>query len=201
MELFIILSRLEQAASDNNDLEKEKIHVYSVFEKFKEKFVVSYVDQHFKGLILLENDADIGALQTACETSKRYDQEKLKLYEKSVEELESTMNLLENQVDLVKGEAESQRLKNEELKQEVEKINHQKQLLITENETFKEENDMLKARNEENSDKLRSAVAIVAQFREDAAKLRAAKSLLTTCTQQLHGKETDKSTNIIVHLE
>ncbi|XP_076956292.1 kinesin-like protein KIN-12C [Bidens hawaiensis] len=191
IELFIILSRLEQAASDYNDLEKEKTNAYSVLEKFKQERIISYVDQHFKDLLLLENDAEIAGFQMACETSKRYDQEKLKLYEKSVEELESTVNLLENQVDLVKGEAESQRLKNEELKEEVERTQQQKQLLVTENETFKEENDMLKARNEENSGKLRETQAIVARVREGLANLRARK--------QLHEKETDKSTDIIVH--
>lgn len=63
IELFIILSRLEQVASDNNDLEKEKINVYLVFDKFKEDLFIFNVDLHFKDLILLEKDAEIGALQ------------------------------------------------------------------------------------------------------------------------------------------
>ncbi|KAI3675271.1 hypothetical protein L1987_84859 [Smallanthus sonchifolius] len=142
IELFIILSRLEQVASDNNDLEKEKIDIYSVFEKFKKEIIISSVDLHFKDLILLEKEAEVVALQMVCdsETSKHYNEEKLKLYEKSVEELESTVNLLENQVDLVKGDVESQRLKKEELEQKVQTIHQQNQLLISENETFKTKN-------------------------------------------------------------
>ncbi|KAJ0680587.1 putative plus-end-directed kinesin ATPase [Helianthus annuus] len=202
IELFIVLSRLEQVASDNNDLEVEKVNVYSGFEKFKEEITISYLD-----------------LQMACETRKYYDDEKLKLYEKSVEELESTVNLLENQVDRVRGDAESQRLKKEELEQEVQEIHQQKELLIAENETFKtenadykikvieledevnklliqqdlqqhilplakitEENNMLKARNDENNDTLRKAEALVALVKEDLANYRASKSLLTAQT-------------------
>ncbi|KAK1439898.1 hypothetical protein QVD17_05723 [Tagetes erecta] len=140
IELFITLSRLEQVASDNNDLEKEKINFYLVFEKLKEDLIIFTVDLHFKDLILLEKDAEIGALQMVCESNKHYGEVKLKLYEKSVEELESTINLLENQVVMVKRDAESQRLKKEELEQEVQKIHLQKQLLATEKETFKTEN-------------------------------------------------------------
>ncbi|KAJ0441240.1 putative plus-end-directed kinesin ATPase [Helianthus annuus] len=202
IELFIALSRLEQVASDNNDLEVEKVNVYSGFEKFKEETTISYLD-----------------LQMACETRKYYEDEKLKLYEKSVEELESTVNLLENQVDRVRGDAESQRLKKEELEQEVQEIHQQKELLIAENETFKienvdykiklieledevnklliqqdlqqhilplakitEENNMLKARNDENNDTLRKAEALVALVKEDLANYRASKSLLTAQT-------------------
>ncbi|KAK9056698.1 hypothetical protein SSX86_024060 [Deinandra increscens subsp. villosa] len=140
IELFITLSRLEQVATDNNDLEREKINIYSGLEKFKEEMIISYLDLHFKDLMLLETDAEVDALQMVCETNKQYDGEKLKLYEKSVEELESTVALLENQVDLVKGDAESLRLKKEELEQEVQIIHQQKQLLIIENETLKTEN-------------------------------------------------------------
>ncbi|KAM0006500.1 putative plus-end-directed kinesin ATPase [Helianthus debilis subsp. tardiflorus] len=221
IELFIVLSRLEQVASDNNDLEVEKVNVYSGFEKFKEETTISYLD-----------------LQMACETRKYYDDEKLKLYEKSVEELESTVNLLEKQVDLVRGDAESQRLKKEELEQEVQEIHQQKELLITENETFKtenadykikvieledevnklliqqdlqqhilplakitEENNMLKARNDENNETLRKAEALVALVKEDLANYRASKSSLMAQTPASHEKETDKCTNIMDHAE
>ncbi|KAL8205203.1 hypothetical protein R6Q57_008754 [Mikania cordata] len=145
-ELFIMLSSLEEVASENNNLEKEKINVYSLFERFKEEIIISYVDLCLKDLILLENDAEVGALQMACETRKQYDEKKLKLYEKTVEELESTVNLLENQVGLVKGDAECQRLKKEDLEQEFKKIHQQYQLLVTENKTFKTENEVHKTK-------------------------------------------------------
>ncbi|KAD3066453.1 hypothetical protein E3N88_34333 [Mikania micrantha] len=196
-ELFIILSRLQELASENNNLEKEKINVFSLFERFKEEIIMSY---------------------QACETRKQYDEKKLKLYEKTVDELESTVNLLENQVDLVKGDAECQRLKKEDLEQEVKKILQQNQLLVTENKTFKtenevhktkiieledevtkllgyhqqsilplakikEENNMLKAQNDENSYKLRKAEAIVARVKEEVADLRASNGMHISDTQ------------------
>ena len=43
----------------------------------------------------------------------------MKLLERSIEELECTINVLEQKVDLVKGEAERQRLQREELELEL----------------------------------------------------------------------------------
>ncbi|GJX38687.1 kinesin-like protein KIN-12D [Tanacetum coccineum] len=73
------------------------------------------------------------------ETSQHYAEEKLKLNQKSMEGLECTVNELENEVNMVKGEAESQRLRREELEQELQKIRLQEQSLTTENEAFKVE--------------------------------------------------------------
>nr|GEU36893.1 kinesin-like protein KIN-12D [Tanacetum cinerariifolium] len=73
------------------------------------------------------------------ETSQHYAEEKLKLNQKSMEGLECTVNELENEVDMAKGEAESQRLRREELEQELQKIRLQEQSLTTENEAFKVE--------------------------------------------------------------
>ncbi|XP_058103735.1 kinesin-like protein KIN-12D isoform X2 [Magnolia sinica] len=52
----------------------------------------------------------------ARQARKNYaEEEEVKLLEKSVEELEYTINVLENKGELVKGEAERQRLQREEL--------------------------------------------------------------------------------------
>ncbi|KAI3753210.1 hypothetical protein L2E82_25256 [Cichorium intybus] len=51
--------------------------------------------------------------------------EELKVYEKSVEELECTVNVLENQVEMVKGDAERQRLQREELEIELHDLKQQ----------------------------------------------------------------------------
>ncbi|KAI3809823.1 hypothetical protein L1987_19423 [Smallanthus sonchifolius] len=230
IELFIILSRLEQVASDNNDLEKEKIIIYLFFEKFKEEIIISNVDLHFKDLILLEKDAEVDALQMVCETSKHYNEEKLKLYEKSVEELESTVNLLENQVDLVKGDAESQRLKKEELEQKVQKIHQQKQLLITENETFKTENANHKKKLIELEDEVKKLLeqqyvqqhilplvkikeenmVLKAQNDENSYKLRKAEAIVARVKEEVANLRASNSRNpcqrhtkedIMVHVE
>ncbi|KAL8238248.1 hypothetical protein R6Q59_019329 [Mikania micrantha] len=177
-ELFIILSRLQELASENNNLEKEKINVFSLFERFKEEIIMSYVDLCLKDLILLENDAEVGALQMACETRKQYDEKKLKLYEKTVDELESTVNLLENQVDLVKGDAECQRLKKEDLEQEVKKILQQNQLLVTENKTFKTENEVHKTKIIELEDEVTKLLGYHQQSILPLAKIKEENNML-----------------------
>nr|XP_043618816.1 kinesin-like protein KIN-12D [Erigeron canadensis] len=171
IEVLIMLSKLEQMASESHDLQKE-------FEKSK---------------------------QYASEK-----EEEVKLYEKSVEELESTISVLENQVNMVKADAERQRLKREELELELQKVQQKEQLLTMENESIKtenanhktklieledevkklsgqqnlqqrihhlakikEENNVLKKQNDEISLKLRRAEAIVARVKEELANLRA----------------------------
>ncbi|CAH1450375.1 unnamed protein product [Lactuca virosa] len=53
----------------------------------------------------------------SCEKDEK--EEELKVYEKSVEELECTVNVLENQIKMVKGDAERQRLQREEVEVEL----------------------------------------------------------------------------------
>ncbi|KAI3497334.1 hypothetical protein L1887_39873 [Cichorium endivia] len=68
-----------------------------------------------------ENEAIATESKQMAETSRLYAEEKeeeVKLYEKSIEELECMVNVLENQVDMVKGDAERQRLQREELELE-----------------------------------------------------------------------------------
>ncbi|XP_058106323.1 kinesin-like protein KIN-12D [Magnolia sinica] len=63
-----------------------------------------------------ENEAIATEAQQMTEAGKNYvEEEEVKLLEKSVEELEYTVNVLENKGELVKGEAERQRLQREEL--------------------------------------------------------------------------------------
>lgn len=122
----------------------------------------------------------------ARETIRLYAEEKeneVKRYEKTTEELEYTVRVLENQVsfwskfskfadvtifiissffffiknkvDLIKGDAERQRLQREEVELEVLKIRQRVELLTLENETFKVkvielENDVKKLSGEQN---------------------------------------------------
>ncbi|KAI3755534.1 hypothetical protein L1987_55337 [Smallanthus sonchifolius] len=65
-----------------------------------------------------ENEAIATEAKQMAETSRLHAEEKeeeVKLYEKSVAELEFIVNALENQVEMIKGEAERQRLQREEL--------------------------------------------------------------------------------------
>ncbi|KAD4179211.1 hypothetical protein E3N88_27802 [Mikania micrantha] len=75
-----------------------------------------------------ENEAIATEAKQMAETSRMYAEEKeeeVKLYEKSVEELEFTVDALEKEVNMVKGEAERQRLKREELEVEFQTFKQQ----------------------------------------------------------------------------
>ncbi|KAM0008652.1 putative plus-end-directed kinesin ATPase [Helianthus debilis subsp. tardiflorus] len=75
-----------------------------------------------------ENEAIATEAKQMAETSRLHVEEKdeeVKLYEKSVEELEFIVNALENQVEMVKGEAERQRLQREELEVEFQAFKQQ----------------------------------------------------------------------------
>ncbi|KAF5814393.1 putative plus-end-directed kinesin ATPase [Helianthus annuus] len=75
-----------------------------------------------------ENEAIATEAKQMAETSRLHAEEKdeeVKLYEKSVEELEFIVNALENQVEMVKGEAERQRLQREELEVEFQAFKQQ----------------------------------------------------------------------------
>ncbi|XP_068655925.1 kinesin-like protein KIN-12D isoform X2 [Aristolochia californica] len=75
-----------------------------------------------------ENEAIAAETRQMAEVSKTYavdKEEEVKLLEKSVEELECTINILENKVEIVKGEAERQRLLREELEIELQAVKHQ----------------------------------------------------------------------------
>ncbi|XP_068653780.1 kinesin-like protein KIN-12F isoform X2 [Aristolochia californica] len=76
-----------------------------------------------------ENEAIAAEAQQMVEANKTYavdKEEEVKLLEKSVEELECTINILENKVEIVKGEAERQRLLREELELELQAVKHQR---------------------------------------------------------------------------
>ncbi|KAJ0935722.1 putative plus-end-directed kinesin ATPase [Helianthus annuus] len=75
-----------------------------------------------------EHEAIATEAKQMAETSRLHAEEKdeeVKLYEKSVEELEFIVNALENQVEMVKGEAERQRLQREELEVEFQAFKQQ----------------------------------------------------------------------------
>ncbi|XP_076945663.1 kinesin-like protein KIN-12D [Bidens hawaiensis] len=75
-----------------------------------------------------ENEAIATEAKQMAETSRLHAEEKdeeVKLYEKSVEELEFIVNALESQVDMVNGEAERQRLQREELEVEFQAFKQQ----------------------------------------------------------------------------
>ncbi|KAM7253486.1 hypothetical protein ACFE04_021640 [Oxalis oulophora] len=79
-----------------------------------------------------ENEAIVREAQQIAESCKTYAEEKdaeVKLLERSVEELEFTVNVLENKVDIIKGEAERQRLQREEMEAELHAVNQQMQNL------------------------------------------------------------------------
>lgn len=67
LEFLIMSSKLEQVSSENNNLEKEKINMSAVLEKFKEEMIISYVDMQFKDWILVGKDAEIGLPQKQIE--------------------------------------------------------------------------------------------------------------------------------------
>ncbi|KAJ9561218.1 hypothetical protein OSB04_006378 [Centaurea solstitialis] len=97
IELFIMLARLEEMASENKDLEKEKISTSVVLEKFKEDTIISYVEMQLKDWILLEQDAEIGLLQ---EEVKMHEEKALKIsYDCSsaLEQMASETNVLEKE--------------------------------------------------------------------------------------------------------
>ncbi|KVI10745.1 hypothetical protein Ccrd_010834 [Cynara cardunculus var. scolymus] len=96
IELFIMSSRLEQMALENNDLEKEKISMSVVLEKFKEDMIISYVDMQLKDWILLEKDAESCLLQKEI----KMQEEALKIsYNRSsaLEQMASEANVLEKE--------------------------------------------------------------------------------------------------------
>ncbi|KAI3804977.1 hypothetical protein L1987_26916 [Smallanthus sonchifolius] len=75
-----------------------------------------------------ENEAIATEAKQMAETSRLHAEEKeeeVKLYEKSVAELEFIVNALENQVEMIKGEAERQRLQREELEIEFQAFKQQ----------------------------------------------------------------------------
>ncbi|KAI3769831.1 hypothetical protein L6452_00945 [Arctium lappa] len=96
IELLIILSRLEQMASENNDLEKEKISMSVVLEKFKEDMIISYVDMQLKDWILQEKDDEVGLLQKEV----KMQEEALKIsynHSSALEQMASEANVLEKE--------------------------------------------------------------------------------------------------------
>ncbi|XP_051135829.1 kinesin-like protein KIN-12D isoform X2 [Andrographis paniculata] len=81
-----------------------------------------------------ENESLVVEAQEAAEFQKVSAEEKeeeVKLLERSIEELECTINVLEQKVDIVKGDAERQRLQREEL--ELELLNVKEQMQSVEN--------------------------------------------------------------------
>ncbi|CAA6667488.1 unnamed protein product [Spirodela intermedia] len=72
-----------------------------------------------------ENEAISVEAKQIAESKKIYAEEKeeeVRLLERSVEELECTVNMLENNLEIVKGEAEKQRLQREDLEMELEVV-------------------------------------------------------------------------------
>ncbi|XP_058103734.1 kinesin-like protein KIN-12D isoform X1 [Magnolia sinica] len=100
---------LEGLKSDLNEVTKGRDCLDSEVLVLKEQLEMAQA-------VAEENEAIAIEARQMAEARKNYaEEEEVKLLEKSVEELEYTINVLENKGELVKGEAERQRLQREEL--------------------------------------------------------------------------------------
>ncbi|XP_010525678.1 PREDICTED: kinesin-like protein KIN-12D [Tarenaya hassleriana] len=106
--------KLDEATDEKDNLREEVLYLKEEFGKLKAE--------------AKETEMRYIEAQEIAEARKIYADEReqeVKLLEESVEKLEYTVNLLENKVDVIKGEAERQRLQREELESEFQTINQQ----------------------------------------------------------------------------
>ncbi|XP_017698849.2 kinesin-like protein KIN-12F [Phoenix dactylifera] len=109
---------LEELQNDMTKLADDRDHLDSEVLDLKEKLKMAQA-------LVEENEAIATEAHQLAEAKKAYAEEKeeeAKLLERSVEELECTVYALENKVDIVKAEAERQRLQREELEMELQAV-------------------------------------------------------------------------------
>ncbi|KAL4581238.1 hypothetical protein LXL04_017448 [Taraxacum kok-saghyz] len=139
---------LMEAKKANERLESELEALESEIESRTCELVEVRKELEMAQALAEENEAIATESKQIAETSRLYAEEKeeeVKIYEKSVEELDSMVTALENQVDLVKGDAERQRLQREELelefhafKQQISSDSDMKRILNEKEESLQE---------------------------------------------------------------
>nr|CAD1841377.1 unnamed protein product [Ananas comosus var. bracteatus] len=149
-------------------LSEERDHLNSEVLMLKENLEMAHA-------LAEENEAIATEAHQIAEVKKAYAEEKeeeIKLLEGSIQELECTVYALENKVDIVKAEAERQRLQREELEVELQEVKQQMLTVPSRNWTHvgADKNDLTRNYEEKNSELLETQQSIQILQKELAEK-------------------------------
>ncbi|KAK4437834.1 Kinesin-like protein KIN-12D [Sesamum alatum] len=122
MEVAEMEAALSQMSKTTESLKSNMDTVTFERDELEAKVLTLTKELELARALAEENEAIATEAQEIAEFEKGHAEEKeeeVKLLERSIEELECTINVLEQKVDIVKGEAERQRLQREELELEL----------------------------------------------------------------------------------
>lgn len=178
IELSIMSLKLEQMASENHDLVKEKIMMSTVIEKLKEDVIISYVDMQFKDWILVETNAEVAFLQKEVEMQE----EALKNSSNCCSALVTSSSKLQHELEFISAELRLRKEENARLvviiknkKDEIEEFEYELYENIVKGEVFEAqlmENVALISRERESIESLSSEIHMLQKVAEDALRAK-----------------------------